>query len=282
LSGVEPAKPLAILCGGGGLALEAARLARANGLEVFLIGIVGSASSEIEAFPHVWVRLGEAGKLFAALREREIADMAIIGSVRRPEFSDLSLDWGAIKRAREIARLLRGGDDGLLNGVARLLELEGLRIVGPRDFAPQLLAPVGWIAGRAPDGAEDADIAFGAALLGALSPFDVGQGAVVAHARVLAVEAAEGTDAMLARVAEMRASGRLRSRGRAGVFVKAAKRGQDMRLDLPTVGLATIAAAASAELSGLAIAAGEVLIAERAAFASAAEAAGLFVVGWAP
>ena len=129
---------------------------------------------------------------------------------------------------------------------------------------------------------EDADIAFGAALLGALSPFDVGQGAVVANAHVLAVEAAEGTDAMLARVAQMRASGRLRLKGRAGVFVKAAKRGQDMRLDLPAVGLPTIAAAASAELSGLAIAAGEVLIAERAAFASAAEAAGLFVVGWAP
>jgi len=282
LSGVESAKPLAILCGGGSLALEAARLARESGREVFLIGIVGWASAEIEAFPHIWVRLGEVGKLFAALRERSIADMAIIGSVRRPELSDLWLDWGVIKRAREIARLFRGGDDGLLNGVARLLEREGLRIVSPRDFAPQLFAPVGGIAGRAPNGAEEADIAFGGALLGALSPFDVGQGAVVANARVLAVEAAEGTDAMLARVAQMRASGRLRLKGRAGVFVKAAKRGQDMRLDLPAVGLPTIAAAASAELSGLAIAAGEVLIAERAAFASAAEAAGLFVVGWAP
>lgn len=282
MSGLEPGRPLAILCGSGGLALEAARLARATDREVFLIGIVGWASPEIEAFPHLWLRLGELGKLFAALRERAIADMAIIGSVRRPELSDLKLDWGAIKRAREIARLLRGGDDGLLHGVARLLEREGLRIVGPRDFAPQLFAPVGGIAGRAPDGGEDADIAFGAALLGALSPFDVGQGAVVANAHVLAVEAAEGTDAMLARVAQMRASGRLRLKGRAGVFVKAAKRGQDMRLDLPAVGLPTIAAAASAELSGLAIAAGEVLIAERAAFASAAEAAGLFVVGWAP
>ena len=83
-------------------------------------------------------------------------------------------------------------------------------------------------------------------MLGALSPFDVGQGAVVANAHVLAVEAAEGTDAMLARVAELRASGRLRLKGRAGVFVKAAKRGQDMRLDLPAVGLADDRGGASA------------------------------------
>jgi DUF1009 family protein len=104
---------LAILCGAGSLVLEAARLARVNGREVFLIGIVGSASHEIESFPHLWIRLGEAGKLFSALLEREIVDVAILGSVRRPELSDLRLDWGAVKRAREIAQLFRGGDDGL-------------------------------------------------------------------------------------------------------------------------------------------------------------------------
>ena len=282
MSGVEPAKPLAILCGGGRLALEAAHWARRNGRDVFMVGIVGSAAPEVEAFPHIWVRLGELGKLFATLRERSIVDVAILGSVRRPEFSDLKLDWGAVRRAGEIARLFRGGDNSLLAGVARIFEREGLHIVGARDFAPQMLAPAGVIAGRAPGGEAEADIAFGAALLRALSPFDVGQGAVVAHARVLAVEAAEGTDAMIARIAQMRASGRLRLKGRAGVFVKAAKRGQDMRLDLPAVGLETVEAAASAELAGLAIAAGEVLIADRAGFIEAAEAAQLFVVGWAP
>ncbi len=282
MSGDGCSRPLAILCGGGGLALEAAGLARGHGRDVFLIGIVGSASAEIEAFPHVWVRLGEAGKLFAALRERAIVDLAILGAVRRPDLSDLRLDWGAVRRAPEIARLLRGGDDGLLKGVARLLELEGLKIVGVEEFAPQLLTPAGLLAGPAPDRSAEAAIRFGAALLRALSPFDIGQGAVVVDARVLAVEAAEGTDAMLGRVAEMRAAGRLRLKGRAGVFVKAAKRGQDRRLDLPAVGRATIAAAASAGLSGVGIAAGEVLIADRARFVEAAEAAGLFVFGWTP
>ena len=278
----QAARPLAILCGGGGLALEAARLARENGRDVFLVGLVGSAGVEIETFPHIWVRLGELGKLFGALEEREIEDMAILGAVTRPEFSDLKLDWGAVKRAAEIARIFRGGDNSLLEGVARIFEREGLRIVGPKDIAPQLLAPVGPIAGTAPDAEIEADIATGAALLTALSPFDVGQGVVIANGRVLAVEAAEGTDAMLSRVADMRASRRLRFKGRAGVFVKAAKRGQDMRLDLPTVGLKTLEAAARAELAGIAVAAGDVLIADRANFVAAARGSGLFVVGRAP
>ncbi len=274
------ARPLAILCGGGDLAMEAARLARDAGRDVFLVGIVGSASVDIETFPHLWVKLGEIGKLLAALRERGIGDLALLGAVRRPEFSDVKLDWGAIARAGELARLFRGGDDGLLRGVAGIFEREGLAIVGVRDFAPALLAPAGLIAGRGPDAAQEADIAFAVKMLTALSPFDVGQGTVVTDSRVLAVEAAEGTDAMLARIADMRASRHLRLKGRAGVFVKAAKRGQDMRLDLPAVGLGTIVAAERAELAGLAIAAGEVLVADRARFIAAAETAGLFVVGW--
>ena len=273
-------RPLAILCGGGGLALEAAKLARQNGREVFLVGIVGSASIDIESFPHIWLKLGELGKLFGALEERKIKDLAILGAVSRPEFADLKLDWGAVKRAAEIARIFRGGDNNLLEGVARIFEREGMTIVGAQDFAPQLLAPTGLIAGRAPDDEGQADIKFGVAMLGALSPFDVGQGAVIARGRVLAIEAAEGTDAMLSRVADMRASRRLKFKGRAGVFVKAPKRGQDMRLDLPTVGLRTLESAARAELAGVAVAAGEVLIAERDHFVAVAEAAGLFVVGW--
>jgi DUF1009 family protein len=274
------ARPLAIICGGGALPLAAAKAAREGGRDVFLVGLIGSAPIEIEAFPHLWVRLGELGKLFSALAERSVEDLAILGAVSRPEFADLKLDWGAVKRAADIARIFRGGDNNLLAGVARIFEREGFRIVGPRDFAPALLAPTGAIVGRCPE--NDSDMTLGAALLGAISPFDVGQGVVVANARVLAVEAAEGTDAMLARIADMRASRRLRLKGRVGVFVKAAKRGQDMRLDLPTIGPRTIEAAARAELAGIAIAAGEVLIADRPALTSAAEQAGLYIIGWAP
>ena len=111
----------------------------------------------------------------------------------------------------------------------------------------------------------------GAALIAALSPFDAGQGVVVAKGRVVAIEAAEGTDAMLARVAELREARRLRLSGPSGVFVKAPKRGQDLRLDMPAIGPQTIAAAAKAQLQGVAVAAGAVLIAERDAVARAAD-----------
>jgi DUF1009 family protein len=282
LSGRGETRPLAILCGGGGFPLEVARAAQANGRAPFIVGVVGSCDPAIEAFPHVWVHLGQVGKTFGALKERAIADVAFVGAMARPEFADLRFDWGALKRAPELAQLFRGGDNRLLVGIAGIFEREGLRVVGVHEIAPQLLAPAGPIGARAASPEAEADARVGAALLAALSPFDVGQGVVVANARVVAVEAAEGTDAMLARVADLRASRRLRFHGPAGVFVKAPKRDQDLRLDMPAVGVKTIEAAKRAQLQGVALAAGQVLVADRQAVSRAADEAGLFVVGFAP
>jgi UDP-2,3-diacylglucosamine hydrolase len=273
--------PLAILAGGGAFPLEVAGEARRAGREPFLVGIVGATDAAIEAYPHVWVRMGEVGKLFAALKEHAIAEMVIIGAMTRPDFADLRLDWGAVKRAAGLAQLFRRGDNGLLAGLAAIIEREGVRVVGAHEIAPRLLAPFGPIGERAPSEEDETDIALGARLLGALSTFDVGQTAVVAAGRVLAMEAAEGTDAMLARVAEMRASGRLRLAGLAGVLVKAPKHGQDLRLDMPAVGPKTVEGAVKAQLRGVAIAAGRVLVVERALCARKVDAAGLFVAGFA-
>jgi len=273
--------PLAILCGGGAFPLEVAGEARRAGREPFLVGIVGATDSAIEAYPHVWVHMGEAGKLFAALKGRAIVEIVIIGAMTRPEFADLRLDWGAVKRAAGLAQLFRRGDNGLLAGLAAIFEREGVRVVGAHEIAPRLLAPVGPIGARAAAAEDEADIALGARLLEALSRFDAGQSAVVAAGRVVAIEAAEGTDTMLARVAEMRVSGRLRFAGLTGVLVKAPKRGQDLRLDMPAIGPRTIEGAAKAQLKGLALAAGHVLILERERCAREADAAGLFVAGFA-
>ncbi len=215
------ARPLAILCGAGAFPLEVAAEARRAGREPFLIGIVGSTDAAIDAFPHVWLRMGEVGKLFAALKERAIGEMAMIGAMTRPEFADLRLDWGAVKRAAELAQLFRRGDNGLLVELAAIFEREGVRIVGAHEVAPRLAAPSGLLGARPASPEDQADIALGARLVETLSDFDAGQGAVVADGRVLAIEAAEGTDATLARVAELRASGRLRHKGPAGVLVKA-------------------------------------------------------------
>jgi hypothetical protein len=272
---------LAILCGAGAFPIEVAEETRRAGRDPFLIGIVGSTDPAIASFPHLWVRLGEVGRLVAALEARSVAEIALVGAISRPEFSDLRLDWGAVRRAGELAKLFRGGDNTLLSGVARIFEREGLKVVGAHEIAPRLVAPVGRIGAAGAPAAALADVRRALDLLDALAPFDVGQGVVVADDRVLAIEAAEGTDAMLARVGELRASGRPRLKGRAGVFVKAPKRGQDLRLDMPAIGPATIEAAAKAELAGVALIAGRVLIAERERLARAADAAGMFVVGFA-
>ena len=129
--------------------------------------------------------MGEVGKLFGALRARAIAEMVIIGAMARPELADLRLDWGAVKRAAGLAQLFRRGDNGLLAGIAAIIEREGVRVVGAHEIAPRLLAPVGPIGARAASEEDETDIALGARLLGALSTFDVGQGAVVAAGRVL-------------------------------------------------------------------------------------------------
>ena len=275
-------RSLAILCGGGAFPLQVAAEARRAGRVPFLIGVVGSSEPGIEVYPHIWVRMGEIGKLFGALKERSIAELAMIGRVSRPEFSDLKLDWGAIKRAGELAQLFRLGDNGLLAGLARIFEREGLRIVGAHEVAPGLLMTPGVLGACTPSADDEADIALGAGLIEAMSRFDVGQAAVAAEGRVVAVEAAEGTDAMLARVAELRETGRLRYRGLAGVLVKGPKNGQDLRLDMPAVGQDTIRNAVRAQLRGIALAARRVLIVERERCAREADDAGLFVWGAEP
>jgi UDP-2,3-diacylglucosamine hydrolase len=178
-----------------------------------------------------------------------------------------------------IIRSFRGGDDHLLSGVGRLFESGGFRIVGAHEVAPEITAPLGVLGRHRPDADVDNDIERGFALLAATSAFDVGQAAIMAGRRVLAVEAAEGTDAMLDRVAAMREAGRIRLPDRVGVLVKGPKRRQDRRFDLPSIGPDTIASAARAGLAGIAVIAGATIVAEPQRFIEAADRAGLFVVG---
>jgi DUF1009 family protein len=147
------------------------------------------------------------------------------------------------------------------------------------EVAPSLLAPEGQVGAVAVAADETGDLALGREVLGAVSRFDIGQAVVVIGGRVVALEAAEGTDAMLARVAALRRDGRVRAGKRRGVLVKMAKRGQDLRTDLPVIGADTVENAAAAGLAGIAVEAGRTLIAERPATVAAADRAGLFVVG---
>jgi len=163
--------------------------------------------------------------------------------------------------------------------VARLLEENGLHVVGLDEVAPEVFAPLGALGGRQPSARDRSDIARALEVIAALGPFDVGQAAVVADNHVLAVEAAEGTDNMLLRVAELRRQGRVTTPKGVGVLVKAPKRGQDRRFDLPAIGRRTAENAAAAGLAGVAVTAGSTIVADAADLIVAADRTGIFVVG---
>ena len=152
-------------------------------------------------------------------------------------------------------------------------------MVGIKDVAPDVLMPQGCLTRLSPDENSTADIARGRDVLRALSPFDIGQAAVVIDGHVVAVEDIEGTDGLLARVARLRTEGRIRGKTARGVLVKAPKSGQDLRFDLPTIGPRTVEGAVAARLAGIAIVAGNTIVVEPQTVIEAADAAGLFVTG---
>ncbi len=265
---------LGILAGGGPLPGLVAAAAEAAGRTVFLVGLEGFAErSVLEPFRHAFVRLGAAGRILALLRENNCRNLVLVGPVRRPSILDLRPDVEGARILARIGRAAFAGDDGLLAAVVRVLGEEGFSVVGAHEILTEAIGPRGVLGGVAPDVQAMADITRGVTVVRALGTADVGQACVVQQGIVLALEAIEGTDAMVAR------AGTLARPGPGGVLVKLVKPGQDRRTDLPTIGPATAAAAAAANLTGIAFEAGGTILTDRDALVRAADAAGLFLIG---
>lgn len=268
---------LGILAGGGRLPGQIAAAADAAGRPVFLVGLEGFADPAVLApWPHEMIRILAAGRILAALREHGCKDLVLVGPVRRPSLLDLRPDAEGARILARIGRAAFAGDDGLLAAVVRVLAEEGFRVLGAHEILSEALGPVGLLSRAAPDAVAMADIQRGIAVARALGAVDVGQGCVVQQGMVLAVEAAEGTDAMLARCEPLALP------GRGGVLVKLVKPGQDRRADLPTIGPETIRGAAAAALRGVAFEAGGTILAQRDATIAEADGAGLFLLGLGP
>ena len=272
--------PLAIICGSGSLPLTVADAAVRGGRRVVLFPLRGFADpATLAPYPHHWVRLGQLGRFRRLAQMEGCRDLVVIGGVVRPRLAHLRPDWLALLNIPVILRSFRGGDDHLLTGVAGLLESLGFRVIGAHDVAPEILVGEGRLGRLAPSARDRADIARGLALLAVTGPFDIGQAVIVADNRVLAVEAAEGTDGMLDRVARLRREGRIGLADKTGVLVKTPKSGQDPRLDLPSIGPSTIERIARAGLAGLAVVADGTIVAEPQTVATIADKSGVFVVG---
>jgi UDP-2,3-diacylglucosamine hydrolase len=272
--------PIAIICGGGSFPGAVAESIARRGRTPVMFGLKGWADpSIVERYTHHWIAVGQVGRFFRLAREEHCRDVLFIGSLLRPPISQIRLDWVTIRLMPRIVASFRGGDDRLLSGIAGVIESQGFRIIGLHDVAPDVFMPEGVLGRCRPSERDRSDIAWGMKLIAALGPFDVGQAAVVANNHVLAVEAADGTDNMLARIAELRRLGRVTTPAGVGVLVKAPKLGQDRRFDLPSIGPKTIESVARAGLAGIAVTAGSAIITEAAAATALADREGIFVAG---
>jgi DUF1009 family protein len=277
---LEISSPIGLIAAGGVMPFAVADSLAARGIDPVLFALRGACDPvAVERFRHHWISVGQLGRAVKLFRAENCRDLVFIGTLVRPALSEIRLDWGTLRVIGRVWAAFRGGDDHLLSGIGRILEQDGFRMVGIRDVAPDLLMPEGCLTRTAPDQDAAADILRGREVLRALSPFDIGQAAIVIDGHVVAVEDIEGTDGLLARVARLRGEGRIRAGAGRGVLVKAPKSGQDLRFDLPTVGPRTVEGAAMAKLAGIAIVAGNTVVVEPQAVIEAADAAGLFVTG---
>ncbi len=259
----NPRPALAIVAGGGVLPQRLAERCAERGDPYRLFAVRGAAGPWAEAYSPQWFGLEEIREFLGALAASSCREACFAGRVPRPSLASLG---GAAALSGALAPLAAGmlkGDDALLRTVAGLVERHGMRVVGVEERMPELLAPDGVIAGREPDSEAMADIRRAAEIVRALGALDVGQAAVVAEGRCLAVETVEGTGAMLSRLAHTDSDRRGGAAAGRGVLVKAPKPDQDLRFDRPAVGPDTLAAARAAGLAGVAVEAGGVLVLER-------------------
>ncbi|MFQ5562748.1 MAG: LpxI family protein [Parvularculaceae bacterium] len=269
---------LGIIAGGGALPERIARACAGRGEDFYVIRLEGYAESELEDFPGESCGLAEAGKILRILKTEGCDAAVMAGVVQRPDFKNLKPDWRGAALLPKVLAAAAGGDGSLLRVLVDAIEAEGLFVIGAEEVTADLAAPAGPLGALSPDESDFDDICKGAAVVRALGALEVGQAAVAAQGLVLAVEAAEGTDAMLERCAALPAA--LRGGVRAGVLVKRPKPGQELRVDLPTIGAETVRRAHKAGLSGIAVEAGVAIVIDPVAVAATADALGLFVYGF--
>lgn len=268
-------KKLGVIAGGNALPLTVAAATAARNEDIFFVRLKGMADPELDQYPGVDCALGEAGKIIRSLKDANCDAVLLAGMVQRPELKDLKVDWRGAAILPGLLAAASKGDGAILEFLVKTLESEGFIVIGVDEAVNDLLATEGAIGKVTPDAQSLSDIRKAAAVVRALGEFDVGQGAVVANGLVLAIEAAEGTDAMLDRC------GALPNNIQAGgVLVKRPKPGQELRVDLPVIGTETIRRAAAVGLSGIAIEASVALIVDRPKVIELADEAGLFVYGF--
>lgn len=271
---VETKRKLGIIAGGGQIPRMLIDECIARGLDYFVLAIEGNAEKQYitDDIPHKWLRIGQAGTGFATFRKEKVQDVIMIGTIKRPTFSDLVPDFKTtIFFAKIAAKSL--GDDGILRALANDIEKQGMKIRGVHEIMSELLVKKGVLTKVKPDKKAISDIKRGIEVVTELGKLDVGQAAIIQQGLVLAVEGIEGTDALILRSKDYH------RKGDRGVLVKLRKPTQDMRLDLPTIGLKTVESAIEAGLRGIVVHAENALFVDEKEAIELANKHGIFIIG---
>jgi DUF1009 family protein len=273
---------LGLIAGGGDLPQEIIKACRAADRAIFVIRLKGMAAPGLGGEDGYDSGLAELGRTFKALKGQGCTAVCFAGNVPRPDFAALRPDLRGMAALPGAIAAARQGDDALLRFLAGEFEKEGFSVEGADQVVAGLTLAAGPLGRHAPRDTDLLDIERAMAAARAIGQLDIGQAAVAARGIVLALEAQEGTDAMLARCAGLPAALRGTSGAPLGVLAKAPKPIQDRRIDLPTIGPATVLAAARVGLAGIVGEAGALLVVDRAATIEAANELGLFVHGLPP
>jgi DUF1009 family protein len=276
---------LGLIAGNGRFPFLLLDAARAHGLQVVVAAIKEETDSEIDvraaedADIHVhWMSLGELSHLIETFRAEGVSRAVMAGQVKHKQiFSSIRPDW---RLAKLLLNLRTRNTDMLLGAVAKVLGDEGIELISSTAYLEPLLAKPGVLTGRAPNDEEMKDIVYGRTVARAIAGYDLGQTVVIAAQACVAVEAMEGTDATIERAGALFRTlddGGETTLSRSLTVVKVAKPNQDMRFDVPVIGVATIQTMKSAGATCLAIEAGRTLLFDPAAIVAAADATGIAI-----
>ncbi|HEY1221041.1 MAG: UDP-2,3-diacylglucosamine diphosphatase LpxI [Bryobacteraceae bacterium] len=261
-----------LIAGNGRFPMLALESAARLGLDVTVIAIEEEASQEVASLaPHCyWLSLGQLSKLIEILKSEGITEVVMCGQVKHAKiFSSIVPDWRLVKL---LASLPSRNTDGLIGGVVKVLEGEGIHLRDSTWLLKPLLATAGAMTRRKPDKEEMADVEYGCRVANALAGFDVGQAVAISERACVALEAMEGTDAMLRRAAGL-------VNGRRLALVKVARRREHLLFDVPAVGRATIPVMRESGATVLAVEAGRTLLLDRAETIEAANEADIAIFG---
>jgi len=266
---------LGLIAGNGRFPFLVLDAARGAGHDVTVIALkeetfpeLADAAARPPAAPLHWISINQLGACIAALKDARVERAVMAGQVKHVKLFDLRPDWTL---SRVLMRLATRNTDSIIAGVADVLRSEGIELIDSTAFLGPLMAREGTVTRRTPTEEERADLEFGYHISDTIAGLDIGQTIVVKSAAAVAVEAMEGTDAVIARAGQLAGAGTR--------VVKVAKPNQDMRFDVPVVGVSTIDAMKTAGATVLSVDAGKTLMIDGDAVVQAADAAGIAIVG---